>query len=88
MTSKTRVGLWRHTQPKTMARMCTATNAKKTQQQAAAAAVAAAVVVVVVVVVVEEVAHLRTAEIGPLRPGYGDTAASTSCPCPTELGGD
>ena len=36
MMSKTRTGVWRHTQPKTRrARMCMATNAKKTQQAAA-----------------------------------------------------
>ena len=27
-------------------------------------------------------------ERGPSRPGGGGTAASTSCPCPTGLGGD
>ena len=43
---------------------------------------AAAAVVEVVI------AHHSTAERGPSRPGYGGTAASTSCPCPTGLGGD
>ena len=76
MMSKTGAGVWRRTQPKTRrARMCMATNAKKTQQ------LAAAVVVVVVV------AHHNTAERGPSRPSYGGAAASTSCPCPTGLGG-
>ena len=42
-------------------------------------AAAAAVVVV---------AHHGTAERGPSRPSYGGAAASTSCPCPTGLGGD
>ena len=41
-------------------------------------AAAAAVVVV---------AH-HTAERGPSRPSYGSAATSTSCPCPTGLGGD
>ena len=36
--------------------------------------------------VVVGVAHHSTAERGPSRPGYGGTAASTSCPCPTGLG--
>ena len=34
------------------------------------------------------VAHHSTAERGPSRPSYGGAAASTSCPCPTGLGGD
>ena len=34
------------------------------------------------------VAHHSTAESGPSRPSYGGAAASTSCPCPTGLGGD
>ena len=35
------------------------------------------------------VAHHNTAERGPSRPSYGGAAASTSsCPCPTGLGGD
>ena len=34
------------------------------------------------------VAHHSTAERAPSRPGYGGTAASTSCPCPTGFGGD
>ena len=34
------------------------------------------------------VAHHSTAEKGPSRPGYGSTAASTSRPGPTGLGGD
>ena len=42
---------------------------------------AAAAVVVVV-------AHHSTAERGPSQPSYGGAAASTSCPCPTGLGGD
>ena len=33
------------------------------------------------------VAH-HTAERGPSRPSYGGAASSTSCPCPTGLGGD
>ena len=38
--------------------------------------------------VVVAVAHHSTAERGPSRPSYGGAAASTSCPCPTGLGGD
>ena len=72
MSKTTRAGGWWHTQPKTRARMCMATNAK--ENTAAAAAVV--------------VAHHSTAERGPSRPGYGGTAASTSCPYPTGLGGD
>ena len=41
---------------------------------------------VVVAVVVVVVGHHSTAERGPSRPGYGDTAASTSCPYPAGLG--
>ena len=70
--SKTRAGVWRHTQPKTRARMCMG---DKREEGTAGAAV-----------VVE--AHNSTAERGPSRPSYGGAAASTSCPCPTGLGGD
>ena len=38
--------------------------------------------------VVEVVAHHSTAERGVSRPSYGGAASSTSCPCPTGLGGD
>ena len=34
------------------------------------------------------VAHDSTAERGPSRPSCGGAAASTSCSCPTGLGGD
>ena len=50
----------------------------KREEDAAAAAVE----------VVSIVAHHSTAERGPSWPGYGGIAASTSCPCPTGLGGD
>ena len=72
MMSKPRAGVWRHTQPKDES---TDVYSDKREEDTAAA-------------VVVVVAHYSTAKRGSSRPGYGGTAASTSRPYPTGLGGD